>query len=602
MTSVTGCPTPEVLHRLLDGEHDLPDFGRLIEHLEECTECRRRLDEETLCDLPTVAPSASNVKEDFGPAFYRALDALAVPERPLEERAVADSNVLLRLLDPPTDPRYLGRLGRYDVVGLLGRGGMGIVFRAHDSALNREVAIKILAPHLADRSTARERFAREARAAATISHENVLSIHTVSEAAGLPYLVMPYVVGRSLAEKLEREGRLPIVDVLRIGLQTALGLAAAHERGVVHRDIKPSNLLLEGVEERVKIADFGLAQVVGGSQLTETGMVGGTPEFMAPEQAREESVDARCDLFSLGTVLYTAATGRSPFGATTPLASLRRVCDETPPPITQLNADATAWLAAVVERLLQKNPADRYASAAEVADSLRRQLSMWSQPRRPAPRREITSPASSLSSEMLPIAVPASPSENPSTALVVAEAQTRLVCLARRLGAAFRNDKKKAWAVVGAVLLVLLFMRSPWNGRKSEPSAFSHRLNDSVSDDGREPNNFSNSSGVSRSPGLTGRTPSNSEHVSRPYIIGYSLQSSSNGRNIVFRGRHLGGARRVVLFAGQTEQEAVLLFADDTQVGVAVPSSFPVEREVLAVIETDHGLANKTMYLSGRNF
>jgi serine/threonine protein kinase len=252
--------------------------------------------------------------------------------------------------------------------------------------LNREVALKVLAPHLADQATARERFAREARAAAVINHENVLSIHAVSEAAGLPYLVMPYIVGRSLAEKLEREGRLPLAEVLNIGMQVALGLAAAHERGVVHRDVKPPNVLLEGDGERVKIADFGLATVLDGASLTLSGTLAGTPEFMAPEQAREEPIDGRCDLFSLGAVLYLLATGRSPFQAATPLATLRRVCDDTPPPVTQLNAGTTAWFAALVERLLQKNPADRYQTAAEVAESLRHQLAAVGEPRRPVPR------------------------------------------------------------------------------------------------------------------------------------------------------------------------------------------------------------------------
>jgi serine/threonine protein kinase len=248
------------------------------------------------------------------------------------------------------------------------------------------VAIKILAPHLTHQPRARERFAREARAVAAISHDNVLSIFSVSEASGLPYLVMPYVSGRSLAEKLEREGRLPMTQVLRIGIQTALGLAAAHAAGVVHRDVKPSNLLLEGDEERVRIADFGLASILDDGHLTQTGTIPGTPEFMAPEQAREEPIDARVDLFSLGTVLYLMSTGQSPFRAATPLASLRRVCDDQPRSVSDLNPEASAWFAAIVERLLQKSPTDRYQTAAEVAESLQHHLAGWGQPQRPAPR------------------------------------------------------------------------------------------------------------------------------------------------------------------------------------------------------------------------
>ncbi len=377
------CPSADELRGLLVGSLSSPRAVEMVRHIDDCQACQQHLDRLEYLGRLSPAEVPFDAPSNFGPAFYRALDTLQKSQRTGSE--APNTPLLARLLEPSADARYLGRLGYYEVISLLGHGGMGIVFRAHDPVLNREVAVKILAPHMAHQPTARERFAREARAAAAISNDNVLSIYAVSESAGLPYLVMPYVVGRSLAEMLARTDRLPLSDVLRIGMQTALGLAAAHQQGVVHRDIKPSNLLLEGADERVKIADFGLAAVLDGSQLTHSGALVGTPEFMAPEQAREDGVDARCDLFSLGSVLYLMATGRSPFQAATPLATIRRVCDDMPPPITQFNSDATAWLAAVVERLLQKNPADRYQTAAEVAESLRHQFDEVHRPRRPAP-------------------------------------------------------------------------------------------------------------------------------------------------------------------------------------------------------------------------
>ena len=166
---------------------------------------------------------------------------------------------------------------------------MGIVLRAHDPALDRQVAIKVLAPGLHAGVHARRRFAREARAAAAVVHEHVVAIHAVDEWEGLPYLVMQYVAGRSLQERIDRGGPLRTEEILRIGMQAASGLAAAHAQGLVHRDVKPANILLENGVERVKLTDFGLARAVDDSSLTHSGVVAGTPQYMAPEQARAEA-------------------------------------------------------------------------------------------------------------------------------------------------------------------------------------------------------------------------------------------------------------------------------------------------------------------------
>src|SRR5262249_38062632 len=186
--------------------------------------------------------------------------------------------------------------------------------------LHRLVAIKVMATALAGSATARRRFTREAQAAAAVCHDHIVSVHRVNETAGLPYLVMQYVDGESLQDRIDRTGPLEVVEIVRIGLQTASGLAAAHAQGLIHRDIKSANLLLENGLARVKITDFGLARLTDDVGLTQNGTVAGTPEYMAPEQARGEAVDHRADLFSLGSVLYASCTGVPPFRGSTACA------------------------------------------------------------------------------------------------------------------------------------------------------------------------------------------------------------------------------------------------------------------------------------------
>jgi WD40 repeat protein len=275
----------------------------------------------------------------------------------------------LAVLSPPGRPGSLGRLGHYEMLDLLGQGGFGTVFKSFDEKLHRIVAIKVLAPALAASGTARQRFLREARAAAAVRDEHVIDIHAVEEQP-VPYLVMEYVEGQTLQQKLEKTGPLPVKKILRIGYQVAAGLAAAHKQGLIHRDVKPSNILLENGVERVKLSDFGLARAVDDASLTQSGLVAGTPMYMSPEQAEARQVDHRSDLFSLGSVLYALCTGHSPFRAGSTLAVLKRVCEDTPRAVREVNADVPDWLAAVVSKLLAKEPGDRYQTAREVADVL----------------------------------------------------------------------------------------------------------------------------------------------------------------------------------------------------------------------------------------
>lgn len=299
--------------------------------------------------------------------------------------------VSLDFLQPSQRPESLGAIGGYDVLEVVGRGGMGIVLRAVDAKLNRVVAIKVLVPELAGNPQARRRFLREAQAAAAVCHDHVVTIHGVDDDENLPFIVMEYIVGQSLQQKIDKSGPLGLKETLRIGMQIAAGLSAAHKQGLVHRDIKPANILLENGVERVKITDFGLARASDEVAITQFGQIAGTPQYMSPEQAMGHSVDQRSDLFSLGSVLYTMCTGRPAFRADSTVAVLRRVCDETPRPISELNPDIPDWLVAIVERLMAKAPEQRFQSASEVAILLEQWLAHCQQP------GSVPRPASSVS-------------------------------------------------------------------------------------------------------------------------------------------------------------------------------------------------------------
>jgi serine/threonine protein kinase len=210
----------------------------------------------------------------------------------------------LSFLETPQAQDELGRLAHYRVLKELGRGGMGCVLLAEDTKLQRHVALKVMLPRFARDARAKERFLREARAAARIKHDHVITIFQVDEANGVPFIALEFLEGAPLDKYLKNKGALPLALALRIAREMAEGLAAAHQQGLIHRDIKPGNVWLEAPKGRVKILDFGLARAAADdTHLTQSGAIVGTPAFMAPEQARGEKVDGRCDLFSLGVVL-----------------------------------------------------------------------------------------------------------------------------------------------------------------------------------------------------------------------------------------------------------------------------------------------------------
>src|SRR5262249_21662983 len=315
------------------------EYQRDLEaHLLVCPACRDKLDE-----LAGGARWWSEVRRQLGgdgaSESLRTLD-LAAP------RGGADAD--LDFLQPSPNPASLGRLGAYEILEFLGRGGMGVVLKAFDPALHRPVAIKVLAAEYAAQGAARKRFAREAPAAAAVIHDHVVAVYAVDADATPPYLVMAFIPGQSLQQRLDHSGPLGLKETLRIGMQTASGLAAAHAQGLVHRDIKPANIMLENGIERVRITDFGLARAVGDASVTQSGAVAGTPQYMAPEQAGGETVDQRADLFALGSTLYAMCTGRAPFRGNSGLAVLRQVCDVAPPGMRGVQPDAPACVGGTV--------------------------------------------------------------------------------------------------------------------------------------------------------------------------------------------------------------------------------------------------------------
>ena len=273
-------------------------------------------------------------------------------------------------------------MDHYEVLEVVGCGGTGVVLRARDTKLLRVVALKVLAAPLAASGSARRRFAREARAAAAIRDDHVIAIHAVEDQGSVPYIVMEYIDGSSLDGLIRRNGPLEVKEILRIGIQVASGLAAAHKQGLIHRDIKPANILLENGVQRVKLTDFGLARAADDASLTQSGLIAGTPLYMAPEQASVKAIDFRADLFSLGSVLYELCIGRPAFRAPTTVAVIKRVCEETPRPIREVNADIPESVCKLIEQLHSKEPANRPASAREVADRLAELLVDTNQGRR----------------------------------------------------------------------------------------------------------------------------------------------------------------------------------------------------------------------------
>jgi tRNA A-37 threonylcarbamoyl transferase component Bud32 len=381
-------PDPAVLRGVLDSSLPEPVQAEVVAHLDGCSSCQVKL-EQLAASGSAILDVARGVKEDARPAetsaFWPVLRRVEREIRnPVESLAVTRSDPDIAapsipqfdFLDPPEEPGHLGSIDRFQMVELVGRGGMGMVFRAYDACLKRTVAVKVLDPQYAKNDLARERFLREARAAAGVAHENVVTIHHVDcvEDKGVSFMVMQFIRGRSLQDRLDAGGPLPVREAVRIAAAVAGGLAAAHANGLIHRDIKPGNILIEQPSGRVLLTDFGLARLTEDVKLTQTGFVAGTPLYMSPEQARGETVDHRSDLFSLGSVLYAMLTGVPPFPGTAPFNVLKQVTDKRPRPVQELNPSVPNSLVEVLDGLMEKDPRNRYANADEAAVALNVEL------------------------------------------------------------------------------------------------------------------------------------------------------------------------------------------------------------------------------------
>lgn len=256
------------------------------------------------------------------------------------------------------------QIGHYSIISELGRGGMGVVYKAHEESLNRFVALKVLSKHLSGDDSFVERFKREAQSAASLNHPNIVQVYAIDEFEGQHYFAMEYVQGTSIQQMIKSQGSLDPVTAGRLILQASSGLGAAHGHGIVHRDIKPANLM---VDERglVKITDFGLALLAAGTtRLTATGMFMGTPGYLSPEQCLDEEIDQRTDIYSLGVTLYEMLTGITPLSADSPLALLRQIIDVEPKDVSELRPEVPEALRAILRKMMAKKPADRYADCA----------------------------------------------------------------------------------------------------------------------------------------------------------------------------------------------------------------------------------------------
>ena len=283
------------------------------------------------------------------------------------------------------------QLGNYQIVGELGRGGMAVVYRAFQPSLNRYVAIKVLPPHLGFDKEFVERFQREALASAQLRHPNIVVIHDVGHQQGIYFIVMELLEGRTLKQIIEEEGALSVERANRIVEQLAAALDYAHQQGLVHRDVKPANIFV-GKDDHTTLTDFGIAKAASeAQQLTRTGMLMGTPEYMSPEQAEGERVDYRTDLYALGVVLYQMLVGQVPFRGTTPHAILHAVIYDPPAPLRQIRQDMSPAIETVVLKAIDKQPERRYQSGAELTEALGESIDQpGSAIRRPGASRPLT--------------------------------------------------------------------------------------------------------------------------------------------------------------------------------------------------------------------
>ncbi len=389
------CPPKRDLEQLLQGNLSQWTSLGLRQHVESCVYCQRALaklrlrtspdDSINLPDELTNTESNSVTRNtDSMPKLELETDHLflgtkgqattaynsdgsSVPDFKISPEG---TKVSLSFLSSPQGPDELGRLGSYKIIKLLGAGGMGLVFEAEDTLLRRQVALKVMKPEIAIKPDHRQRFLQEARSGAAIPHDNIATVFQVGIENNVPYLAMQFLNGESLGSRLHRDGKIPVEESLRIIREVASGLAAAHETNLIHRDIKPDNIWLESDGQgrpwkRVKILDFGLATAISNTEedSNESGMIMGTPHYMAPEQARGLPLDSRCDLFSMGCVLYQMISGELAFKGDNALKIMNALALHEPKPLNVIDKSVPTKVAELVHNLMIKKASERIASA-----------------------------------------------------------------------------------------------------------------------------------------------------------------------------------------------------------------------------------------------
>ena len=392
------------LNRYLESELSSDEQDRLETHLNDCVMCLQKLEQlaadnvfwtESLHALKTNLPSSLSYRPTADLSF-EAMSSLAASSHctstlrsaagfDTDRIMVGQARMLERWLDPTERPDSLGRIGKYEVLGIAGHGGMGLVLKAFDTELERIVGLKTMTQHVSADANARSRLAREARAVASLRHPNVISIFGLETWRDVPFIVMPFVSGGTL-QQFACNRMLNTTEVIQTALQIASALSALHAFGIIHRDLKPSNILLQDELDHLLLSDFGLATHNGEKSITQTDAMAGTPFFMSPEQAMGKAIDSRSDLFSFGSVLFWLCTGEYPFKGGSTYETLSQLVQHPHDPERLSRSQVPNCLQIVIHRLLAKDPLERWSNIEQVKQWLDACAAFIRNPSHPLPQ------------------------------------------------------------------------------------------------------------------------------------------------------------------------------------------------------------------------